>query len=206
MPSRILEISDAPAKHRSFLSLAAAGEAGLLILAWGLSRWWNLSPLTWFHPSFISLTWGVAATVPLLLGLMWMLSSGWKPIRSLVQLVLEQLGPWLVRCSVLELAALAAIAGISEEILFRGTLQVGLAQRVGEGWALLAASAAFGLIHFASRAYAVMAAVMGLYLGALFVLQGNLLAPVVTHALYDFVALLGVTRRYRSLAPESSQV
>jgi CAAX protease family protein len=135
-----------------------------------------------------------------------MLSSGWRPIRSLVQLVVEQLGPLLARCSVLELAALAAMAGISEEVLFRGTIQVALAQRLEDGGALLVTSAAFGLVHCASRAYAVVAAVMGLYLGALFLLQGNLLAPVLTHALYDFVALLGVARRYRSLLPQSYQV
>jgi CAAX protease family protein len=135
-----------------------------------------------------------------------MLSSGWEPIRSLVQLVVEQIGPWLVRCSALELAALAAMAGISEEILFRGTIQVALARVVGDGWALLAASTAFGLIHYASRAYAVLALVMGLYLGALFLLQGNLLAPIITHGLYDFVALLGLSRRYRSLAHWPSEI
>jgi membrane protease YdiL (CAAX protease family) len=35
---------------------------------------------------------------------------------------------------------------------------------------------------------------MGLYLGILFQLTGNLLAPVVAHATYDFVALLWVSR------------
>lgn len=158
------------------------------------------------HANLTSVTWGVAATAPLLLGLRWMLSSGWRPVRDLVQLVVEQLGPLLARCTILQLAALAAIAGISEEILFRGTIQAALAVRLGDGWALLAASALFGLVHYASRAYAVVAAVMGLYLGALFLLQGNLLAPVITHALYDFVALVGVSRRYGSLMPRSSQV
>lgn len=135
-----------------------------------------------------------------------MLSSGWAPIRGLVQLVVEQIGPWLVRCSALELAALAAMAGISEEILFRGTIQVGVGRVVGDGWALLAASTAFGLIHYASRAYAVVALVMGLYLGALFLLQGNLLAPIITHGLYDFVALLRLSRRYRSLVLQPSEI
>jgi membrane protease YdiL (CAAX protease family) len=39
---------------------------------------------------------------------------------------------------------------------------------------------------------------MGLYLGGLFLVQGSLLAPVVTHALYDLVALLLVVQRYRA--------
>jgi membrane protease YdiL (CAAX protease family) len=46
-------------------------------------------------------------------------------------------------------------------------------------------------------AYLVLASVMGLYLGMLFVHGGGLLAPVVTHALYDFGALLYLQRKVR---------
>jgi CAAX protease family protein len=145
----------------------------------------------------VVLLWGIAATTPLLLGLAWMLTTRWAPVRRLVTLVVEQLGPLLVRRSMGELALLAVVAGISEEILFRGTLQAGLARVLPPGWALLGASTAFGLVHFASRAYALLATLMGLYLGALFLIQGNLLAPIVTHILYDFVALVLVARRAR---------
>jgi membrane protease YdiL (CAAX protease family) len=65
--------------------------------------------------------------------------------------------------------------------------------------ALAAASVSFGLVHFASRAYATVAGIIGLYLGALFLWQESLLAPIVTHTLYDFVALLYVARRSASL-------
>jgi membrane protease YdiL (CAAX protease family) len=128
-----------------------------------------------------------------------MLSSDRTPIRALVRLVVEQVGPWLARCSALEIAALAAMAGIGEEVLFRGTIQVTVSRLWGTGWALLVASVLFGLVHYASRAYALVAGVMGLYLGALFLLQGNLLIPIVTHSLYDLAALLSVSRRYRTL-------
>jgi membrane protease YdiL (CAAX protease family) len=67
-----------------------------------------------------------------------------------------------------------------------------------EGGAVLVASAAFGLAHFLTATYAALAAVAGLYLGTLFLLQGNLVVPIVAHALYDFVALLYLVRRYRS--------
>jgi membrane protease YdiL (CAAX protease family) len=123
-----------------------------------------------------------------------MLSTGWSPIRRLVALVTEQIGPALAGCSVAELALLAAAAGVSEEVLFRGVLQTGLARAVPAWLALVVAGAAFGLVHFASRAYAVVAGVIGVYLGALFLVQGSLLTPIVTHALYDFAALLYLTR------------
>jgi membrane protease YdiL (CAAX protease family) len=37
-----------------------------------------------------------------------------------------------------------------------------------------------------------------MYLGALYLLQGSLVAPVIAHTLYDFVALLIIAGRYRS--------
>jgi membrane protease YdiL (CAAX protease family) len=133
------------------------------------------------------------------LGLAWMLAARSGPVHRLVSFVVDQLGALVAACSLAELALLAAVAGISEEVLFRGVVQVGLARVLGEPGALLAASVLFGLVHFATRAYAVLAGVMGLYLGAVFLLQGTLLAPIITHALYDFIALIFVARRYRAV-------
>jgi membrane protease YdiL (CAAX protease family) len=124
-----------------------------------------------------------------------MLTTSLSPIRRLVALVTEQIGPTIAGCSVGELALLALAAGVSEEILFRGVVQTGLARGVPAWVALIATSVMFGLVHFASRAYAAVAGIMGLYLGTLFLLQGSLLAPIVTHTVYDLVALVYVARR-----------
>jgi membrane protease YdiL (CAAX protease family) len=126
-----------------------------------------------------------------------MLAARSGPAHRLVSLVVEQLGALVAALSVSELALLAALAGISEEVLFRGVVQVGLARVLPEPGALLIASVLFGLAHFATKAYAILAGIMGLYLGALFLAQGSLLAPIITHALYDFIALIYVARRYR---------
>jgi uncharacterized protein len=184
----------------SFFRLAVTGEAGLLLLAWGLARWWDLSPLQAIGPLESGLAWGVAATIPLLGGLAWMVSSRLVPLRRLVQLVVQQVGPLLASLSIWQLALLATLAGFSEEVLFRGVLQVGLSAWLPGPGSVLVVSLLFGLVHFASREYALMAGVMGVYLGTLFLVQGNLLVPIVTHALYDLVALIWVARRYRFLA------
>jgi uncharacterized protein len=189
-------------RRPSFFQLAVTGEAGLLLLAWGLARWWGLSPLQAIGPLRPGLAWGAVATIPLLLGLAWMLSSRFGPARRLVQLVVEQVGPFLGPLSTWQLALLAILAGFCEEVLFRGVLQAGLSAWLGGAGALLVASLIFGLVHFASREYALMAGVMGIYLGTLFLVQGNLLMPIVTHTLYDFVALIWVARRYQSLAQQ----
>jgi uncharacterized protein len=135
--------------------------------------------------------------VPLLLGLRWTLTTGSRSVRRLVALVVEQLGPLLAQRTPVELALLAALAGFAEEILFRGVVQVALSRVLPETGAVIAAGVAFGLAHFITPTYALLAGLAGLYLGGLFLLQGSLTAPIVAHALYDVVALSYVVRLYR---------
>ena len=64
----------------------------------------------------------------------------------------------------------------------------------GRGSALAIASVAFGVCHSLCAAYAVLATVMGLALGGLFLATGHLLAPITMHAVYDGLALLYLVR------------
>jgi membrane protease YdiL (CAAX protease family) len=183
-----------PLPRFSFFRLAISGEAGLLLLAWGLGSWLDISPGP--GPILEGLVWGVAGTLPLLLALRWMLTTTNAALRRLTTLVEQELGPFLGSLSFFELGALAAIAGFSEEVLFRGVLLPALSGVSAVG-GLLVSSVLFGLVHFASRTYALVAGLMGLYLGMLFLLSGGLVAPIVSHALYDFAALIVVARRVR---------
>jgi membrane protease YdiL (CAAX protease family) len=150
------------------------------------------------HPDLWSILLGSVASLPLLLGLVWTLRTRVGAIQRLVELVQDQLGPVLTSRSSAELALLAALAGVAEELLFRGVIQAELAERVPGLIALILASAAFGLAHFLTLTYALLAMVAGLYLGALFWLQGNLVIPIVAHAVYDYFALTYLVRRYRA--------
>ena len=61
----------------------------------------------------------------------------------------------------------------------------------------------FGLMHFITPTYAVLATLMGAYLGLVWQWTGNLLAVVLMHALYDFLVLLYLLRGPgSSLQPE----
>jgi CAAX protease family protein len=183
--------------------LAIAGEAGLALLAVGLGRLVGVSPLAQVQVGWRPFLWGVLATLPLLLALIWILERPGGALRRLVDFVVGHLGPILAGRSAAELALLAALAGLSEELLFRGVIQSGLARLVPAPVALVLATALFGLAHFATSAYAVVAGLMGLYLGLLLLLQGNLLTPIVTHTLYDLVALVLVAQRYRAAQARS---
>jgi uncharacterized protein len=142
---------------------------------------------------------GLAATLPMLLFLLWCLRTPWRPIRRLVILVEEQLRPYLAGTSTGGILLLSLMAGVAEEALFRGVIQTGLAGLLPPSLAVVIAGLLFGAAHWLTLSYAVLAGLIGAYLGALFLLTGNLLAPIVAHAAYDVVALSVLVR----LKPEA---
>jgi len=116
-----------------------------------------------------------------------------------VKLVDEQVTPLFDGASVLEFALIALAAGVGEELLFRGLMQVLIAEWCGPPTGVVLAigltSVVFALLHALSPAYATLAFGMSVYLGLLQHYSGNILAPVVTHAAYDFAALWWLARR-----------
>jgi uncharacterized protein len=88
-------------------------------------------------------------------------------------------------------------AGVGEEMLFRGVLQTSLGAWLGVGWGLVVASILFGLLHPISLPYIFVTIVLGFYIGGAFLLTGNLLTVMVTHAVYD-LALMAYLLRYHS--------
>jgi membrane protease YdiL (CAAX protease family) len=81
-----------------------------------------------------------------------------------------------------DLAIISLLAGIGEEILFRGVLQA----RFG----IVIASIVFGLMHSVSAAYVIVTIIMGLYIGIIFEFGESLLIPMQLHFIYDFAALV----------------
>jgi membrane protease YdiL (CAAX protease family) len=87
---------------------------------------------------------------------------------------------------------IAALAGIGEELFFRGMIQLGLSGVLGlEVWhAILIASLIFGLAHAVTLTYFILAFVISVYLGFIFDFTDNLLVPIAIHAFYDFFVFL----------------
>jgi CAAX protease family protein len=132
---------------------------------------------------------GIAATAPLLLGLRWCLRTRFAPIARLVHTVEERAAPLFTGSSLPTVALVAMLAGLGEEALFRGVVQPALLERLPAWAAVVATAALFGLAHFLSLTYALVATLVGAYLGWLSLATGNLLVPILAHALYDLVAL-----------------
>ncbi len=141
-----------------------------------------------------ALLWGLIATAPMLLMFYITYRFPIGPLRKLRRVVEELLVPLFAKASLLQLALISLAAGVGEELLFRGLLQSALTEQFeGEQrwlWPLVIASVGFGICHWITTAYAVLAALIGVYLGLLYLRTGNIVAPILAHALYDFVALV----------------
>ena len=159
-----------------------------------------------FHrPALLDLHWslnaafiGIVAAIPPFLFFLWTLNSRLHVFTRHKQLMESLLRPLFGKWSILQLAIISLCAGISEEAFFRGAIQGSLAERVGVITALVLASGLFGAFHLITWTYAIIAALIGAYLGLLWIWTGNLLTPMITHAVYDFVALVYFLRVYRS--------
>lgn len=137
---------------------------------------------------------GAVATLPLLILFWAMLESQWRPLVELKQQVRAMIRELFPRARVLELAIVAILAGASEELLFRGVLQTLVGSWTTPLVGLVIASLVFGALHAVSRLYFILATVIGAYLGWLLVEFNDLTVPIVAHAVYDFIALMYLTR------------
>ncbi len=185
------------------VGIAVLFEGGLIVLAWGLGL---LLDTPFGEQTFVTgpaIGLGVAATMPLFIGLYATIRSSWPVLVRLRRVIEQQVVPLFAGCTVWGIATISILAGVGEEALFRGVMQTNLAGAMGVVPAVLVTSVLFGLVHFVTSTYAVMAGIIGLYLGVISIWSGNLLVPMVVHALYDFVALMYLARYVRP-APESS--
>lgn len=163
--------------------------AVVLALLFGLRPWQELDA------SASALLQAIAATVPLLVGLLVLPAGRWRWADELIGVVRRFLRELFRNARPGAVALVALLAGLGEELLFRGVIQAGLADLWSPPAALLLASLLFGLAHAISPSYLLLASAMGLYLGLLYHWTGNLLVPIVVHALYDWIAIHFYLRR-----------
>jgi uncharacterized protein len=188
--------------HRRFVAQAVTFEGTLALVACGLAWLLPVPPLRQIQWDGRGLGWGLAACVPLLVSMLALRGLKSGPFGRLNQVVDRFVVPLFSSCTLYDFALISMVAGFAEELLFRGLIQSALTNWLGLAAGLVIASLLFGLAHIITPTYAVLAALIGVYLGWLWIATGNLLAPIVAHALYDFVALVYLTRSSRSSAPQ----
>ncbi len=103
-------------------------------------------------------------------------------LGSLRSIIINDIKAIFSEAKLPDLCFIAVCAGLAEELLFRGVIQVKLG--------IVGASIIFGLLHFITPAYFVIATIMGFYLGILFQYYDSLLIPIQLHFIYDLGALI----------------
>jgi len=189
--------TDCPSRNTLFL-MAVLVEGGLLLLAVAGGWLLGLQPVDLIQWRWQAAALGALVSLPLVLLL---IASQWvplAPLENLVRVIDELLVPMFRHSTVAELAVISLLAGLGEELLFRGLIQEGLSRwwggTLGPYSALLVASLLFGALHCITPTYAMLATAIGLLLGGLWMGTGNLLVPISTHAVYDFLALVWMVR------------
>lgn len=185
-----------PGDGRRLLWTGLAIEAVLTPLAY-LAGWFaGIDPGATLRWDWLGLVLGVIATAPLLALFAVLLAlDEWPPVTRIRLCIEELLGPMLLCARTRDVAALCALAGLGEELLFRGVLQAWLGTLAGPVGGLVLGGLAFGLAHAMTPLYLALAWLIGVYLGLVWMVSGNLLVPVVAHGLYDLAALAWLSRR-----------
>ena len=185
---------------KNFFKTACYFESSLVIVALLLGWITGIDPFANLSFSEAALANGVLATLPLLVIFFAMQELPYPPIQKITQLLLETLGPCLYRRHWTDLLILASIAGFSEEVLFRGLLQPWLENSWDMMTGLIASNLIFALVHAITPLYALLAMLIGLYLGIFLDYGGerNLLTPIIIHTVYDFAAFIIILRDYRN--------
>ncbi len=177
-------------------------EAGLapfsIVVGWMLGQ----LPLQSFAWSARDALLGSVAALPLFVLFLSMLRWPVGPLRRLKDLCELEVVPLFRESLWSELALISLSAGVGEEMLFRGVFQATFMDWFGTLWGVILAGLLFGLLHPMSVTYIMIAGLLGLYLGAIWIYNGNLLTVMVTHALYDFIALAYLIRlRFEAREP-----
>jgi len=203
---------------KNIVTMVLVSEVICLLLALAGGWLFGVSPFaTYADATIVGLSWpfaillsvflGTLAAFPLWLGLVAINRVPWRPFQELADFVDLKITPLFDNCSLADKTIISLSAGIAEEALFRGVLQAGLAVLMARvlpiPFALTLAVAIsaiiFGVVHWVTTTYAILATLIGVYLSLLWLATGNILAPIACHAVYDFVALVYMTRHRRGI-------
>lgn len=169
------------------ITLYEGGIGVLAVIIGYFSNWYFWEHFSWNTKElFLS----ILATVPMFL-FFYMIFK--LPLKSFTKITKEmkELVPYLFgNLNLIALFYVSLLAGFGEEFLFRGLIQFHLSSFIGQVPSLFIVSILFGLAHLITPGYAIITTIYGFYLGFLEIYFENLLSPVVSHAFYDFIALV----------------
>ena len=191
----LIEVEEDPNAARfRVVMLAVLVEGGLVLLALLLGWLFEKHSLSHLELDLAGVGWGLVATLPLLAAFYVMNRWPVGPLAGLKEFSETTVRSMMRPLTKVDLLGISCLAGLGEEMVFRGLAQDLLGTQLPLGYAIAVASLMFGVVHAISPTYFVLAALAGGYLGCVYALTGDIAAPIVAHAAYDFVALLVLVR------------
>ena len=192
-----------------FFRTACLFEASLIIVALILAWISGINPLAHLYFSEMAITVGLLGTAPLFLLFLSLEHFPQKSLADIRDLLLKTLAANLYTRHWTDLLLLAAIAGLSEELLFRGVIQPWITASWGALIGIWASNIIFGLVHAITPLYAILVTLVGVYLSySMEALSGepNLLIPIIIHGFYDFLAFMALMRIYKNSLRDEGDV
>ncbi len=190
-----------PLKPTMATGTILAFQFGIVVLAVLLALVFRIDLFGQLEFSVEAMNWGLIGTLPLLVSVWALADVRWAWADELRRLMRDMVVPLFRNAPAGTLFLVSLLAGVGEELLFRGVIQGGLSGLLGPWPALILASVMFGALHALTRAYFVIATLMGFYLGLFYLWTGNLLIPILIHFLYDWVVLRYYLMRDTRAAP-----
>jgi len=183
----------------SFFKTACYFESTLVLVAIAIGWLVDINPFEFIVFNEQAVINGIMGTLPLCLIFIALNQLQLESLQKIKQVLHSTLGASLQKHHWADLFVLAAIAGISEEILFRGVIQPWMENSWGMMAGLLVSSVIFGLVHAVTALYFIMATAVSIYLGLYldYDTTRNLLTPIIIHSLYDFFAFVLILHSYR---------
>ncbi|PQO39857.1 CPBP family intramembrane metalloprotease [Bremerella cremea] len=190
----------------SALAFVAVGIGALIGVAPWISSSWDTGGVV---PILTSLGLGALGTIPLLIAFMAMQYSSFSSLDDLQEYMDRYIAPLFREATIFELGLVSLAAGLGEEALFRGVIQTFLQQLMGSGAGpvvpIALTSLLFGVVHYMTKEYFIIASIMGAYLGIWFWWTGDIIVPIVIHALYDWFALVYMRQTSPEVAAKSEE-
>ncbi|MEM9014813.1 MAG: CPBP family intramembrane glutamic endopeptidase [Pseudomonadota bacterium] len=186
--------SDHPDADTDPFPVLLAGTIFLGVLAAGIAALFDIPLQEGIRIDLNDICIGVIATAPLGLALYWLERTNIPYFALFREKQLNFFSELGVAFTPARIVILSVGAGVCEELLFRGVVQGGLTSVATLPLAIILASLLFGLLHFSSLLFAVIATAIGIYLGVLYAITDNLITPMITHGLYDALAFCYIAR------------
>jgi membrane protease YdiL (CAAX protease family) len=201
---------DSSGQRSDGFAMAVVVEGGLALAALVIAWIFRVSLRDMFPeagaPLVSAIVRGLLATLPMLVIFWLLVNSTWPMMRQLreqVQWLIDEMFP---SRSIAQFAMVAILAGVGEELLFRGAIQSVLANWTMPVIGLVITSLLFGLAHALSKLYFLFAVAVGAFLGWMTWKYNDLVAPMVAHGVYDFLALVYLSRQKTQPADESNPI